>query len=44
MITDDHKIAAAEAIAALVQKPSPKEIIPSVLDDRLVPAIAKVIA
>lgn len=42
-ITDDHKIATAEAIASLVENPSPDEIIPSVLDDRLVPAIAKVI-
>lgn len=42
-ITDKHKIAAAEAIAALVDKPTPTMIIPSVLDDRLVPAIAKVI-
>lgn len=42
-ITDEHKIAAAEVIASLVPNPSPEEIIPSVLDDRLVPAIAKVI-
>lgn len=42
-ITDQHKIAAAEAIANLVESPSPDHIIPSVLDDRLVPAIAKVI-
>ena len=42
-ITDEHKIKAAEAIAALVSEPSPEEIIPSVLDDRLVPAISKVI-
>lgn len=42
-ITDDHKVAAAEVIAALVEHPSAEEIIPSVLDDRLVPAIAKVI-
>lgn len=42
-ITDEHKIAAAEAIARLVEKPSPERIIPSVLDERLVPAIAKVI-
>lgn len=42
-ITDDHKIAAAKAIASLVENPTPDEIIPSVLDDRLVPAIAKVI-
>lgn len=42
-ITDDHKIAAAEAIAALVDKPTPDRIIPSVLDDRLVGVIRKVI-
>lgn len=42
-ITDDHKIAAAEAIAALVDSPTADEIIPSVMDPRLVPAIAKVI-
>ena len=43
MITDDHKIAAAEAIAKLVESPDAEHIIPSVLDDRLVPAISKVI-
>lgn len=42
-ITDQHKIAAAEVIANLLDSPSPNEIIPSVLDGRLVPAIAKVI-
>lgn len=42
-ITDGHKIAAAEAIAGLVENPAPDNIIPSVLDDRLVPTIAKVI-
>ncbi|TXG77406.1 NADP-dependent malic enzyme [Patescibacteria group bacterium] len=42
-ITDEHKIAAAEVIASLVNNPTPDEIIPSVLDDRLVPEIAKVI-
>lgn len=42
-ITDAHKVAAAEAIAALVENPTPEEIIPSVFDDRLVPAIAAVI-
>jgi malate dehydrogenase (oxaloacetate-decarboxylating) len=42
-ITDDHKIAAAEAIASLVKKPTVDEIIPAVTDDRLVPTIAKVI-
>lgn len=42
-ITDMHKIAAAKAIADLVDKPTPEMIIPSVLNDRLVPTIAKVI-
>lgn len=42
-ITDKHKIAAAEVIANLVENPSADEIIPSVLDERLVPEIAKVI-
>lgn len=42
-ITDEHKIAAAEAIASLVDNPNTDEIIPSVFDERLVPAIAKVI-
>lgn len=42
-ITDKHKIAAAEAIAGLIKKPTADCIIPSVLDKRLVPAIAKVI-
>ena len=42
-ITDDHKIAAAEVIASLVEAPTAEEIIPSVFDERLVPEIAKVI-
>lgn len=42
-ITDEHKIAAAETIANLVDEPSAENIIPNVFDDRLVPAIAKVI-
>ncbi|HSX43803.1 MAG TPA: NADP-dependent malic enzyme, partial [Candidatus Saccharimonadales bacterium] len=42
-ITDKHKIAAAEVIAGLVENPTADEIIPSVLDPRLVPSIAKVI-
>ncbi len=42
-ITDDHKTAAAEVIANLVDKPTADMIIPSPLDDRLVPSIAKVI-
>ncbi len=42
-ITDDHKVAVAEVIAGLVENPTAESIIPSVLDDRLVPAIAAVI-
>lgn len=42
-ITDEHKLAAAEAIASLVEQPSAEEVIPSVFDERLVPTIAAVI-
>src|SRR5690606_21604584 len=42
-ITDSHKLKAAEVIANLVDTPSANEIIPSNLDERLVPEIAKVI-
>ena len=42
-ITDRHKIAAAEVIASLVAAPTATSIVPSVFDERLVPAIAKVI-
>ncbi len=42
-ITNKHKMAAAEVIAGLIKKPTAENIIPSVLDTRLVPAIAKVI-
>ncbi len=42
-ITDEHKLAAAQAIAELVENPTPDEIIPSVMNDQLVPAIAKII-
>lgn len=42
-ITEEHKIAAAEVIAGLVTQPTADEVVPSVLDDRLVPAIARVI-
>lgn len=43
MITDVHKIAAAEVIASLVEDPRADEIIPSVFDERLVPSIAAII-
>lgn len=39
-ITDQHKIAAAEAIASLVEAPDAEHIIPDSLDERLVPTIA----
>jgi malate dehydrogenase (oxaloacetate-decarboxylating) len=42
-ITDAHKIAAAEALAALVESPTPDEVIPSPFDPRVVPAVAAVI-
>ncbi|MBA3758526.1 NADP-dependent malic enzyme [Candidatus Saccharibacteria bacterium] len=42
-ITEEHKIKAAEVIAGLVEAPTADEIIPSVLDTRLVTEIAKVI-
>lgn len=42
-ITDQHKIAAAEAIASLVDTVDADHIIPSVFEERLVPAIADVI-
>jgi malate dehydrogenase (oxaloacetate-decarboxylating) len=40
-ITEDHKIATAEAIADLVENPTADQIIPSIFDPRLVDAIAK---
>lgn len=42
-ITDDHKIAAAEALAGLVENPTSEEIIPSAFDQRVVPAVSDVI-
>lgn len=42
-ITDQHKLAAAEALAALVDNPTADEVIPSPFDKRVVPAIANVI-
>jgi malate dehydrogenase (oxaloacetate-decarboxylating) len=40
-ITDDTKLRAAKALAALVQNPTPNKIIPDVFDSRVVPAIAR---
>jgi malate dehydrogenase (oxaloacetate-decarboxylating) len=42
-ITNDHKVAAAKAIASLVGSPTADMIIPSVFDERLVPTIAATI-
>lgn len=42
-ITDQHKIAAAEALANLVKNPSADKIIPSPFDEGIVAAIATVI-
>ncbi|HTK39736.1 MAG TPA: NADP-dependent malic enzyme [Patescibacteria group bacterium] len=42
-ITDEHKIAAAEALAALVETPQADAIIPSPFDERVVSAVARVI-
>ena len=39
-IDTDHKIAAAEAIAGLVDEPTVDKIIPGIFDKRLVPAIS----
>lgn len=42
-ITDDHKIAASKVLASLVESPDADHVIPTVFDDRIVPAIASVI-
>ena len=42
-ITDQHKLAAAEALAALVENPTADQVIPSPFDERVVPAVSAVI-
>jgi malate dehydrogenase (oxaloacetate-decarboxylating) len=42
-ITEKHKVAAAEALAAIVKNPTPDKIIPNPFDPKIVPAISKVI-
>ena len=42
-ITDNHKIAAAEAIAALVAQPTPDKIIPGPFDTGILEAVANTI-
>ncbi len=40
-ITDEHKLAAAKALADLVENPTAERIIPSIFDDGVVAAVAK---
>ena len=42
-ITDQHKLAAAEALAGLVENPTVEEVIPSPFDERVAPTVARVI-
>ena len=42
-ITDQHKIAAAEALASLIENPTADQIIPSPFDERVVSTVASVI-
>jgi malate dehydrogenase (oxaloacetate-decarboxylating) len=42
-ITDETKLRAARAIAALVERPTADKIVPDVLDKRVVPAVAKAV-
>lgn len=42
-VTPEIKVAVAEAIAALVPEPTPENIIPSIFDPKLVPAIAEAV-
>ncbi|MCI1261729.1 MAG: NADP-dependent malic enzyme [Tetrasphaera jenkinsii] len=43
-ITEEMKLAAAQTIAALVESPTPQQIIPSVFDPRVAPAVAEAVA
>lgn len=42
-ITDQHKLAAAEALAGLVENPTADKIIPSPFDERVPSTVARVI-
>ena len=42
-ITNQHKLAAAEALAGLVENPTADEVIPSPFDERVAPTVARVI-
>ena len=43
-ITEEMKLAAAHAIAALVPEPTPEQIVPCVFDERVAPAVAAAVA
>jgi malate dehydrogenase (oxaloacetate-decarboxylating) len=43
-VTTATKIAVAEALAALIERPTAESIIPSIFDERVVPAIARAVA
>ena len=42
-VTTPMLLAAADALAALVEEPSAEEIVPSLLDERVVPAVARAV-
>ena len=42
-ITEDHKLAAAKAIAALVKHPTADRVVPDMFDKKVAKAVAKVI-
>jgi malate dehydrogenase (oxaloacetate-decarboxylating) len=42
-VTTAAKIAAAEALASLIDEPTPERIVPSIFDERVVPAVAQAI-
>ncbi|WP_323096681.1 NADP-dependent malic enzyme [Intrasporangium sp. YIM S08009] len=43
-ITEDMKLAAAYAIAGLVEEPTAERVVPSVFDERVAPAVARAVA
>jgi malate dehydrogenase (oxaloacetate-decarboxylating) len=43
-VTEGMKVAAARAIAAVVADPSPEQVVPSVFDERVAPAVASAVA
>jgi malate dehydrogenase (oxaloacetate-decarboxylating) len=43
-VTEGMKLAAARAIAAVVESPAPGEVVPSVFDDRVATAVAQAVS